>query len=481
MGLLPGNHGVIVIHGIGDNQKRGELLATVTNSLADALLESPSKDKTGRKIHPVIKREVDMTTDPPSVTLHITAPDEAQATWICKEAFWADAFPAPRASTVLRWLLKQQIGGQLRYVWDGLSKDPANNKDFKSSNNEVPEKKPWRTKRRLSVLFRLQMFVMGAFLLPLSLIVPIVLLVIWPLYWMPRFGFLANYLQWLHTIDPFLSRQLGDVKRYIEHGVWSASARGRLEKVVIEMLNDKYGAVEDITIIAHSMGGVVTYDALGAGGEIADEIVRLGSGKRKKITFVSVGSGINQVLRMAEKSKLYDTRERFRRPLAKEVTGYDPNTKQDPEDLQAKFFWLDIYARFDPVPAGGLDPNILTQAGVHPSQLKRRRVINLDNPVRDHTYYWQNKMLVIPRITRAINGGTEYPWPEAGITDEKLERHYGRVAMLTSLRMVMSIAVVGSLVALILKLLPVAASLLIASFSIGLYLAIRAWKFGDIS
>ena len=40
MALSPGNHGVIVTHGIGDNMKPGVLLADFTNSLADALMES---------------------------------------------------------------------------------------------------------------------------------------------------------------------------------------------------------------------------------------------------------------------------------------------------------------------------------------------------------------------------------------------------------------------------------------------------------
>jgi hypothetical protein len=115
MALSLGNHGVIVIHGIGDNQKRGDQLARVTNHLADALLGSPVRDETGRPVYPVIEREMDVTSDPPSAALHITAPDGTKATWVFKEAFWADAFPPPAASTVLRWL-GNQIGAQLRYV-----------------------------------------------------------------------------------------------------------------------------------------------------------------------------------------------------------------------------------------------------------------------------------------------------------------------------------------------------------------------------
>ena len=41
MALSSGKHGLIVVHGTEGKLPRGEFLAKVTNSLADALLESP--------------------------------------------------------------------------------------------------------------------------------------------------------------------------------------------------------------------------------------------------------------------------------------------------------------------------------------------------------------------------------------------------------------------------------------------------------
>jgi len=484
MGLSTGTHGVIAIHGISDGLKRGEFLASVSNSLADALLESPAKDNAGHVVYPEVERQMDSTSDPACVTLRITTPDQsANTTWICKEAFWADAFPPPSASTVLRWLIKQ-MGGQLRYVWNGLFKDPANNKDFNPDFHQTPEEteQPKLAGRFLSTVYWLELLVMGTFLIPLSFIVPILLFLIWPLYWMPRFGMLTMSLDWLHKLDPFLSRSLGDAKRFIEHGVWSASARGILERIVIDMLIDE--TIKDITIVAHSMGCVVTYDALREGGEIAKAAAELKNGK--KITFVSVGSGINQVFRLARNSNTY-AQDRLRRPLAKQITGYDVNAKPGSKSLRDKFFWLDIYSRFDPVPAGDLDTAIIKQAQVHPDQVKRRRVINLDNPIRDHSFYWHNKRLVMPRIARAINGGIDYPWPEAGITTKKRERHYKGVASLVALRLLMCIIVVACLVVMNLNIfgtltfLSIPLPLFIALLVIGLYYAIRSSMFGDIS
>ena len=486
MGLSQGRHGVIVIHGISDNEQRGEFLASVTNSLADSLLESPSGHGTDSLAYSVIKRELDITSDPSSATLYIRAPDSTEAIWVCKEAFWADAFPAPLASSVLHWLWPQ-IGSQLRYAWEGFWRDPANNEEYRPEGRQAPEKSPWRTYAFTNCVYRAELLAMGLLLLTLSVVVPVALFFIWPLYWMPRLQFLAHFLDWLHKMDPFLSRSLGDVRRYIEHGMWSASARGRLESIVIDMLNEKFGKVEDITIIAHSMGAVVAYDALGEGGRIAQVVEQLGaSGKRKKLTFVTIGSGINQVFRMVRKSNLY-AQMQFRRPLARQITGFEPGTGQKSASLQERFFWLDIYARFDPVPAGDLDDEIIEQAQVHKDQVKRRRVINLDNPVRDHSYYWKNRALVMPRIARAINGGAEYPWPEAGIIDKKVRRHIQAVAILALLRLLMAIVVVGCLVmggltlTGVLTILSYVVWLLFALVAVGAYQSIRSSRFGDIS
>lgn len=133
MALSPGNHGVIVIHGIGDNTTPGILLADVTNSLADALIESPEKGDKAK-----IRREADLSRNPPSVTLYITSPSGKEATWICKEAFWDDAIPAPKASTVLWKLLGKNIIKQLAYVRNGM-KDPGNKGYIDEQDKEIEE------------------------------------------------------------------------------------------------------------------------------------------------------------------------------------------------------------------------------------------------------------------------------------------------------------------------------------------------------
>jgi len=484
MVLKPGNHGMVVVHGVADTVTKGDLLASVTNSLADVLLDSPVMRPDGASERPVIRREADLSAETPSVTLSIETPDGKEASWVCKEAFWAEAFPPPSAPSVFKWLLGQQMVAQLRYVWKGLKDDPANNEDFHPPTPGKTEPH-WRSRGLVNFIYRLELAALGILLLPLSVIVPLLLVLIWPLYWLPRFGFLAGFLNLLHSLDPFLSRVLGDIKRYIEHGVWAANARGILEDIVIGMLEGRHGEMEDVTIVAHSLGAVVAYDALAEGGRIADLVAGSAAGQAKRITLVTVGSGINQVFKLVRGSNLY-ARTQFDRPLAAAITG-GPQATAGMEDLsESRFYWLDIYARFDPVPAGDLDDDIISRAQVDPRLVKRRRVINFDNPVRDHTHYWQNRELVMPRIARAVNGG-EYPWPAARITQERVRRRIRGVATLGLLRLLIALVVIASLVVAGLQLVdtipggPMAVPEAVAVIAIGIYQLIRSRKFGDIT
>jgi hypothetical protein len=450
MALSSESHGVIVTHGIGDNLKAGHLLADFTNNLCDGLLESPLIKSPKAKIYPAIQREAGLYEDPPSVTLQIESPRGEKTTWVCKEAFWGDAFPPPKAAAVLWWLLTKNLGNQLNYAFQGIAKDPNNSKTFITEKDKEAEKKkhPGELERieeetRKTARNRLRAKSTSTLLLIpiLTVITYLVLALIWVCQYLPSIGPLEKVLKWVHKLDPFLSESLGDVKMYVEHGVWSANARARLEKVIIDMLNDRFGKVKDITIVAHSMGCVVAYDALAEGGKVAEAVERLNyRGKTKKITLISVGSGINQVFGLAKNSNLY-AQQQFKRPLAKAITGF---SGVNDEKLTEKFFWIDIYARRDPVPAGDLDDEIIKQARVGKDQVKRRKVINTDNIMMDHSAYWANKDVVTPRIARAINGGKEYPWPEAGITKEKLD-HRARYA--TQLDRLTKIAIVAVVVA----------------------------------
>ena len=405
MDLDEGTHGVIAIHGKSMSLKCGDFLTKLTTFLYKALSKSPSIDDNGHPIWPIIERDIDINTDTnqASATLRIKSPDKSKtATWVFKEVYWDNTFPAPSSTTVLRWLwlnikalFKHLIEG---YFWT----DPANDRSWdrdKRSQSDI--KQSWW----ITVCLFLKLFVarfVTLIIIPLS---PLVFCVCW-------------LLKGVGKIEEFLSYSMGDYTGYISNEEFGTPARSMLEDEVIKMLKDD--EIEDITIVAKSLGAVVTYETLREGGKIGKEFAR----KSKKLTLVTVGSALNLVMGMVRDHKDAQIRKRFEKPFSKAITGNGGRTNS------GQFFWLDIYARFDWVPGGPLNDWIIEQADIDlKEQAERRMVINLDSGFRDHDYYLSNTALVAPRIAKCINRG-EYPWKEAGITPAKV-RWQTRKAALT--------------------------------------------------
>ena len=62
----------------------------------------------------------------------------------------------------------------------------------------------------------------------------------------------------------------------------------------------------------------------------------------------------------------------------------------------------------------------------------------------DHTSYWSNTDTVIPRIAKAINGGKQYPWPEARLTPERVAKRTTEAARFNLLtRIGVAIIIIG--------------------------------------
>lgn len=83
---------------------------------------------------------------------------------------------------------------------------------------------------------------------------------------------------------------------------------------------------------------------------------------------------------------------------------------------ESAFFWLNLYSRYDPVPAGPINLEFRQITQVKDAQSKERSVINRDSLLLDHNSYWTNDSMVWPRVVRASCGG-EYPWPRVEMTE----------------------------------------------------------------
>ena len=226
------------------------------------------------------------------------------------------------------------------------------------------------------------------------------------------FGLTGMVAEALEALDPFLSKWLGDAQRYLTHQAWSARVRGVVEQAIVDVLRVPDAELpQSLTIVAHSWGAVVAYDAMRPGGAVADAIAAWRARGGRRVTFVTLGGAMNRALSLAERSTDPHAMRFCCQALDPALIGAH-SKDLTPKQRRERFFWLDIHARLDPVPAGRLSDRVVRLAGLHPIQVKRRRVINEDNPLSDHTTYLANRDLVVPRILRAILAG-EYPWRTA--------------------------------------------------------------------
>lgn len=433
----PGNmvHGVVAVHGIGDAQRRGAFLAQLVNAVADFLEEAGGK----------VERRFAVESH---ATAHLTVvdPQGCQQEFAFVEAFWADAFPPPPAKTVLGWLWPQ-VQAQFVLLWASL-RDAANDATFDptrplpmarwqrlfsrrgatarvvSLQDNTPTFSWWVRLAHTAWLVTVFALMVVALVVLFPVLAALQLLLILPLPpALGPLGFLGKVAGLVQAVEPFLSHVIGDTYRYVNDGAWAANIRGIVEQLLVQMV--KRQDITDITIVAHSQGCAITYDALAEGSPVGKALAE----NPKRITLVTLGSGVNRIFALAKNSSPY-ARKRFSLPLDPAVTGAGQEAPR--EGRHQRFFWLDIYARFDPVPAGPLKGDIIRQAGLDPLQVKRRRVINNDNPMGDHALsaYLDNRDLVLPRLVGALYGD-EYPWKEVTrVLPERVRRRTRMVAFL---------------------------------------------------
>ncbi|MFQ5861195.1 MAG: hypothetical protein ACE5IG_06570, partial [Dehalococcoidia bacterium] len=270
---------------------------------------------------------------------------------------------------------------------------------------------PWiRLYDELATFSLLVLFALGAFL-----VVPL-LLVTWAASFLPPVLGLGSLVRQLeHLLRGFLVRQLGDAKQYIDHGIWAANVRGRLERAILELLQEPQ--VRSVTVISHSWGSVIAYEALSQGGEVDRFLQGLPEAERKPVGLVTVGAGLNRAPLMVRRSGSPHARSRLFRPLLEGLT------------------WLNLFSRHDPVPAGPLSTAFKGWAQVPPGRFKERRVVNLDDVLNDHYAYWRNREVVLPRLVKAITHDDPAFADVSAVRPEAVRRRLRQVALAGSLRL----------------------------------------------
>ncbi len=426
------HHGVVVVHGQGDGQVPGGMLAAVVNPIADEL-----ENAGGR-----VDRWFAVEGERAEASLAVTSPAGTVERFRFVEAFWAAAFPPAPPEVVARWILKRGPR-ELAKITTGWWSNPANDRRDDGEQSDFPSHPLVKAAFVVELaLISAAFWVVYALSLPIGLaLFALYALAATPVFKELKLDRVAGALR--KAVDPFFGAVLGDTWRFVEDGMWSINIRRRVEDEAIALYADP--EIDDVAVIAYSEGGAVAYDALAEGSRVG--VAAAASPKR--LTLATVGSGVNRNYGLAKQSTTSPyTRRLSERPLDHRITGVPPAgaivpavTPEAKAALRARFFWLDVYARLDYVPGGPVLPEVQALARIDPCQIKLRKVINDDDLVGDHGGYFANKDLVVPRLIRAIYGG-EYPWTgpdrksSPAITGDRVRSRNRRVVGLQLARLV---------------------------------------------
>ncbi|MDA0364420.1 MAG: alpha/beta hydrolase [Chloroflexi bacterium] len=407
-------HGVVVIHGQGDRQARGAMLAEFANPVVDVLRTAGNEvslEFDGDAAVPVARMEVRR----PSTRLG--AGDEDHHLFELREAFWGDAFPPPSADNVTRWALGG-LGAQIDGIRTGWWRNPtaAPSEENRTATREgAPAQRVMRRvspegPRALRWFYRLTLLFLTSLLMLLSVLT---FLLLRPLAWFVYalagtpgvrvFGLTTRIANGVAGLNPFLSRVLGDTERFVTDGAWALNVRARVERVLLALLDD---GLDDITIVAYSAGAGVAYDVLLEGRPLARRLhaITEGGATPTPIRLVTVGSGIYHMWSFAHMDPFADPERRriATGRIDRMISGVDEAPRPFP-------FWTDLFARFDFVAAGPIRPEIASLSGLSEGlHYRSHRVINYDHVTDDHFGYFRNKELAVPRIVAAIFGSARW-------------------------------------------------------------------------
>jgi hypothetical protein len=373
--------GIVVVHGVG-HQSRADQLDWVVESLVDFLGKAMGHNNV----------QLTARTGPgddalASARIRLTLPctTEPFEEWHIREAWWAQSFRPSGSATVLGWAL---VAAYYHVVTTAKGVFGHNVARLAAGRPKQDGSGVWTREEtgKLHALFDivvwlvitlgyLFVYAVGAIvILPLYVFLLLPLVALWP----SAIGRLQVAL--VNTVTGGIGDQHATTNRRVAaagaadsvvRALWYFIAPGRLGSSVYDT----------VTVIAHSGGCVVSFDAL-----VRHDVRRWlsESTSLRRVTLMTVGSGLNLAWRMRAKRKARDCAF-WDRPLGDHVN------------------WIDIYSRFDPVPQGP-PPVEMVEAlvGPPPHPFVTVQVTNRDWPLSDHGAYWENFEEAMSRMVHAI-------------------------------------------------------------------------------
>ena len=370
---------VVLVHGIG-TEPRGSFLTDVAEPLT-ALIKNAYGPDCRVDIDTNLSPALD--TGASSVTRFQTRPASADSRDLVlyfREAWWAQRFLRPTAGDVLYWTLREfraQAASIRRGIRIGMSgkaelqaraAEPA-----QLSNDHEVYASPGRT--ATSWLYDA---IMGSLLWVIFVLgypfVALLILLAWALQGVLAIlgsNSAAQFAQ--HLLRAVFVDRLSEVFLYLTTEQIRASIRGSVQDTIAAALAPDHGNCLGLTIIAHSWGAVVVLDSLLEIGKLRDQATL------PPVTFVGVGAAFNRAWEMEPKDPLWQDLGKIRTWLE-------------------RIRWVNIWARYDPFSSGPLDRTLREHLQSAGATVYERRVVNLDDPLADHTSYWTNAPEVLSRL-----------------------------------------------------------------------------------
>jgi len=373
--------GIVIVHGVG-HQSRADQLDWVVESLVDFLGRA-----LGHYNVQLTARTEPSTDDLASARIRLTLPGATEPfeEWHIREAWWAQSFRPSGSATVLGWAL---VAAYYHVVTTAQGVLGHNVARLAARRPKQEGRGVWTREETGKVHALLDSVVWLVITLGYLFVYAIGAVVILPLY---VFLLLPLVALWPSAIGRFqvalvntVTGGIGDQHATTNRRVAAAGAADSVVRALWYFIapgRPRNSDYDTVTVIAHSGGCVVSFDAL-----VRHDVRRWlsESTSLRRVTLITAGSGLNLAWRMRAKRKAQDCAF-WSRTLGDHVN------------------WIDIYSRYDPVPQGP-PPADLVEAlvGPPPHPFVTVKVTNRDWPLSDHGTYWENFEEAMSRMVHAI-------------------------------------------------------------------------------
>jgi hypothetical protein len=319
-------HGVVFVHGVGDQRKSDTLL-----DFGKPLLEwlkgwyaargapAPQVSNVRLAFSPVDVGDGDPL---PRGVVHLPArgagQDDGPSEWVWAEAWWATSNRHPDFFTVLTW--------SVRYLWQIMRRLRSATAQrwyrlFPGHNAPDSTAPPFaaRLVDLLNTMGMLALYLLGSIAgYPVALTVMLLAQIPIPV---------VQDFVLLRVLRRFLMINAGEFRTLLTDDLQASNMSRRVSDAVAWLVSEAGGRCRDVTIIAHSAGAVVSYEML------TDPACASTAARVRKL--ITVGAGLNKAWDIA------------------------PDLPRLQRALPAHIHWLDLWASYDPVPAGWLEPPLV--------------------------------------------------------------------------------------------------------------------------